>query len=127
MKKSVIVFALSAFLVSCGGSAAEVDVKSLDSGCACAEASIAILKESKELYEMGTKEGPDMNESEQEELSKKMSNLETKYSDIMKKMMEVAKEGEECPETGVEMMILLKEMNSKRGLNFEIPAELSGF
>ena len=45
MKKLVMVFALGAMLGSCGG-AASIDVESLDSPCACAEAMNTALDES---------------------------------------------------------------------------------
>jgi hypothetical protein len=44
MKKLVMVFALGAMLGSCGG-AASIDVESLDSPCACAEAMNTVLDE----------------------------------------------------------------------------------
>ncbi len=43
----------------------------------------------------------------------------------MKKMMEVKKEDEECPDTGKKMMELLTEMNGKRGVNFEFQQYLN--
>lgn len=123
MKKVLSVFALAAVLASCGGDdSAKIDVASLDSACACAEASIDVLKESNDLYELGMKEGESWDEEKGKEMNAKMKSLEKKYAEIMKKMMEVKKEDEECPDTGKEMMLLLTEMNSKRGLNFEIPA-----
>jgi hypothetical protein len=122
MKKLVMVFALGAMLGSCGGGdAAEIDVNSLDSACACAEANIEVLTEAKELYELGMKEGENWDEEKGKEMSAKMTSLEKKYDDIMKKMMEVKKEDEECPDTGKELMELLTEMNGKRGVNFAIP------
>lgn len=75
-------FAFSAFLISYSGGAADIDVKHLDYGCARAEDSIAILKESQELYQRGMKEG------------------------------------ETFPETGKEITILLKQLNSKRGIDW---------
>tara|TARA_B110000305_G_scaffold217552_1_gene256978 strand:+ start:23455 stop:23799 length:345 start_codon:yes stop_codon:yes gene_type:complete len=45
MKKLVMVFALGAMLGSCGG-AASIDVDSLDSPCACAEATVTVVDES---------------------------------------------------------------------------------
>ena len=45
MKKLVMVFALGAMLGSCGGSAADIDVESLDSACGCAEARIQVMDE----------------------------------------------------------------------------------
>jgi hypothetical protein len=122
MKKLVMVFALGAMLGSCGGDAAEIDVNSLDSACACAEANIEVLTEAKELYELGMKEGENWDEEKGKEMSAKMTSLEKKYDEIMKKMMEVKKEDEDCPDTGKELMELLTEMNEKRGVNFEIPA-----
>ena len=44
MRKLVMVFALGAMLGSCGG-AASIDVDSLDSPCACAEAMNTVLDE----------------------------------------------------------------------------------
>jgi hypothetical protein len=44
MKKLVMIFALGAMLGSCGG-AASIDVESLDSPCACAEAMVTVLDE----------------------------------------------------------------------------------
>ena len=121
MKKLVMVFALGAMLGSCGGGAAEIDVKSLDSACACAEANIGVLTEAQDLYELGQKEGENWDEEKGKEMNEKMQSLEKKYAEIMKKMMEVKKEGEDCPDTGEELMKLLTTMNEKRGVNFEIP------
>ena len=45
MKKLVMVFALGAMLGSCGSDPADIEVKSLDTPCACAEAGVAVLKE----------------------------------------------------------------------------------
>ena len=45
MKKLVMVFALGAMLGSCGGSAADIDVESLDSACGCAEARNQVMEE----------------------------------------------------------------------------------
>ena len=115
MKKLVMVFALGAMLGSCGGDAAEIDVKSLDSACACAEANIEVLTEAKDLYELG------QNEEKGKEMNEKMQSLEKKYAEIMTKMMEVKKEGEDCPDTGEKLMKLLTTMNEKRGVDFEIP------
>ncbi|MEJ6590233.1 MAG: hypothetical protein QNL43_10585 [Crocinitomicaceae bacterium] len=121
MKKLVMVFALGAMLGSCGGDAAEIDVKSLDSACACAEANIEVLTEAKDLYELGQKEGENWDEEKGKEMNEKMQSLEKKYAEIMTKMMEVKKEGEDCPDTGEKLMKLLTTMNEKRGVDFEIP------
>ena len=40
-----MVFALGAMLGSCGGSAADIDVESLDSACGCVEARIQVMDE----------------------------------------------------------------------------------
>ncbi len=54
MKKLVMVFALGAMLGSCGGGdAAEIDVNSLDSACACAEANIEVLTEERSCMSLG--------------------------------------------------------------------------
>ena len=82
---------------------------------------IEVLTEAKELYELGMKEGENWDEEKGKEMNAKMVSLEKKYEDIMKKMMEVKKEDEDCPDTGKELMELLTEMNGKRGVNFAIP------
>ena len=120
MKKLLMLFALGAIVGSCGG-AAETDVNSLDSACECAEANIKVLTEAKDLYELGMKEGKDWDEEKINEMNGKMKSLEDKYDEIMKKMMEVKKEDEDCPDTGKELMEILTEMNEKRGVNFDIP------
>jgi len=125
MKKLVMLFAAGAFLVSCGGSAADIDVNSLETACECAEAAVDVLNEAKELYEYGVENGEDMEESEQEEMAKDMSNLESKYAELLDKMRELGpSEGEECVETGNTMADLAKEMDDHLFLSF--PALLPG-
>lgn len=119
MKNLVMLLVAGAFLVSCGGSAADTDVNSLETACECAEAAVDVLNEAKELYEYGVENGEGMEESEQKELANDMSNLESKYAELLDKMRELGpSEGEECVETGKTMVDLAKEMNDHRGVSF---------
>jgi hypothetical protein len=117
MKKLVMVLALGVMLGSCGGGdAAEVDVNSLDSSCACAEAQIEVLTEAKDLHDLRVKEGDKWDEAKGKEMDAKMETLEKKYREIMDKMYDVVKDAEDCPETGKAIMKLVTEWNARTGL-----------
>ena len=84
MKKSVMVFALGALLGSCGGGAASIDVESLDSPCACAEAMNTVLDEAipmtKDFYGIDKP-----SDDEKSEFQEDMQPLKDKIGEIEKK------------------------------------------
>jgi hypothetical protein len=115
MKKLVMVFALGAMLGSCGGGdAAEIDVNSLDSACACAEANIEVLTEAKELYELGMKEGENWDEEKGKEMNAKMVDAKV-YEDKLEEIQSKCKgdldptKAEDCA-AAEEMMTLVKDI-----------------
>jgi len=123
MKKVLSVFALAAVMASCSG----VEDKPLDTACACAEATIGILTDAQNLYNRGRKEGGDWDESQQKKAMAEMKGFETKYSEVVAKMIELgtaqgaAEEGEECLETAEKMQALMMEMADNSKLNFPLP------
>jgi hypothetical protein len=62
------------------------------------------------------KEGDKWDEAKGKEMDAKMETLEKKYMEIMDKMFEVVKVGEDCPETGKAIMKLVTEWNARTGL-----------
>ena len=83
MKKLVMIFALGAMLGSCGG-AASIDVESLDSPCACAEATVTVMEEA---IEMGKdfKEIDDPSDEVREEFQEDFEPIQAKMDEIEKK------------------------------------------
>jgi Skp family chaperone for outer membrane proteins len=98
MKKLVMVFALGAMLGSCGGGASSIDVESLDSPCACAEAGVIMFKEG---IAMG-KVAEDMSAEERKEatdMKEKAEALADKMREIEKKCkgdLNPSKAGDDC-------------------------------
>ncbi|MCH1479442.1 MAG: AP-2 family transcription factor, partial [Crocinitomicaceae bacterium] len=84
MKKLVMVFALGAMLGSCGGGAASIDVDSLDSPCACAEATVTAMEEA---IEMGKdfKEIDDPSDEVRKEFQEDFKPIQAKMDEIKKK------------------------------------------
>ena len=83
MKKLVIVFALGAFLGSCGG-AASIDVESLDSPCACAEATVTVLDESIDMLK-DFKDIEDPSDDVREDFAEDFKPIQEKIDEIEKK------------------------------------------
>ena len=69
MRKGLCVFALGAILLSCGGgSAADIDVKSIDSACGCVEAAVKIMAEQNDLAKDMIALGKDASDEDQQKI-----------------------------------------------------------
>jgi hypothetical protein len=98
MKKLVMVFALGAILGSCGDSAAEIDVKSLDTPCACTEAAISVMDEMIDLKEKANGM-QDASEEDQKAVMGEFEILQGKMKEIETKCvgdLAADKAGEDC-------------------------------
>ena len=83
MRKLVMVFALGAMLGSCGG-AASIDVESLDSPCACAEATVTVLDESIDMLK-DFKDIEDPSDDVREDFAEDFKPIQEKIDEIEKK------------------------------------------
>ena len=85
MRKGLCVFALGAILLSCGGgSAADIDVKSIDSACGCAEAVVKIMGAQNDLAKEMIALDEDASEEEKQKIEDAMSPLMDKQKEIDK-------------------------------------------
>jgi len=78
-----MVFALGAMLGSCGG-AASIDVESLDSPCACAEATVTVLDESIDMLK-DFKDIEDPSDDVREDFAEDFKPIQEKIDEIEKK------------------------------------------
>jgi hypothetical protein len=111
MKKLVMVFAIGSMLGSCGSDPADIEVKSLDTPCACAEASVAVLKEMADFKQQFANLGEEPSADKMQELQADAKVYEDKLAEIEKKCagdLDPTK-AEDCPATE-EMMTLVKEI-----------------
>jgi uncharacterized membrane protein (DUF106 family) len=111
MKKLVMVFALGAMLGSCGSDPADIEVKSLDTPCACAEAGVAVLKEMADFKQQFKDLGEEPSEEKMKELQADAKVYEDKLAEIQSKCkgdLDPTK-AEDCP-AAEEMMTLVKEI-----------------
>jgi len=83
MRKLVMVIALGAMLGSCGG-AASIDVESLDSPCACAEATVTVLDESIDMLK-DFKDIEDPSDDVREDFAEDFKPIQEKIDEIEKK------------------------------------------
>ena len=129
MKKLVMVFALGAMLGSCGSDPADIEVKSLDTPCACAEASVAVLKEMADFKQQFQDLGEEPSEDKMKELQADAKVYEDKLEEIQSKCkgdLDPTK-AEDCP-AAEEMMTLVKEIGLQQFLLCEYKAhQLMGF
>ena len=85
MRKGLCVFALGAILSSCGGgSAADIDVKSIDSACGCAEAAAKIMGAQNDLDREMIALGEDAQEDDQTRILDVKESLKSKRKEIDK-------------------------------------------
>ena len=85
MRKELGIFALGAILLSCGGgSAADIDVKSIDSACGCAEAAVIVLEEQNDLGRDMIALGEDPSEDDQQRILELRQFLKSKRREIEK-------------------------------------------
>tara|TARA_B110000483_G_scaffold69999_1_gene87374 strand:+ start:195 stop:560 length:366 start_codon:yes stop_codon:yes gene_type:complete len=84
MKNLVMVILLGTILVSCGGSAADMDVKSIDSACGCAEAATKIMGEQIEMAEKMVALGKDAAEEDMQKIMEAESPLRDKQKELQK-------------------------------------------
>ncbi len=106
-----MVFAIGSMLGSCGSDPADIEVKSLDTPCACAEASVAVLKEMADFKQQFANLGEEPSADKMQELQADAKVYEDKLAEIQKKCagdLDPTK-AEDCPATE-EMMTLVKEI-----------------
>ena len=85
MRKGLCVFVLGAILSSCGGgSAADIDVKSIDSACGCAEAVVKIMGAQNDLARDMIALGEDASDEDKQKIEDAMSPLMDKQKEIDK-------------------------------------------
>lgn len=85
MRKGLCVFALGAILSSCGGgSAADIDVKSIDSACGCAEAVVKIMGAQNDLARDMIALGEDASDEQKQKIEDAMPPLKDKQKEIDK-------------------------------------------
>lgn len=85
MRKGLCVFALGAILSSCGGgSAVDIDVKSIDSACGCAEAVVKIMGAQNDLAKEMIALGEDASEDDQTRILDLKESLKDKQKEIDK-------------------------------------------
>ena len=83
MRKELCVFVLGAILSSCGGgSAADIDVKSIDSACGCVEAAVKIMQEQNDLAKDMIALGEDAPEEEKQKIEDAFTPLKEKQKEI---------------------------------------------
>ena len=84
MKNLVMVILLGTILVSCGGSAADIDVKSIDSSCGCAEAAAKIVGEQIEMGKDMVALGKDAAEEDIQKIVDAGDPLQDKQKELLK-------------------------------------------
>jgi hypothetical protein len=84
MKNLVMVILLGTILVSCGGSAADIDVNSIDSSCGCAEAAAKILGEQIEMGKDMVALGKDASDEDIQKIVDAGNPLEDKQKELQK-------------------------------------------
>ena len=83
MRKGLCVFVLGAILSSCGGgSAVDIDVKSIDSACGCVEAAVKIMAEQNDLARDMIVLGEDASDEEQQKIEDANKGLKEKQKEI---------------------------------------------
>ena len=110
MRKLVMVIALGAMLGSCGG-AASIDVESLDSPCACAEATVTVLDESIDMLK-DFKDIEDPSDDVRQDFAEDFKPIKAKIDELEKKCkgdLAIEKADKDC-EAAKEAVDKYKEM-----------------
>jgi hypothetical protein len=84
MMKLIMVFTIVIMLGSCGGSAADIDIKSIDSSCGCAGAAAKIMSEQIEMGKDIIALGKDPSEEDKQKIIEAGSPLRDKQKELQK-------------------------------------------